>query len=114
LLPVWRTYPRYQAMTQQHNMYEFKHEQLPMNYRVGANDARTRLRRIGIRWQQLRVNCAVLVEWLRFTVRRPNLLPAHTSDGYKVGRRIAYRRISEGLIGGGEVMGLALAARAAP
>jgi len=114
LLPVWRTHPQYQAMTQQHNMYEFKHEQMRMNYRVGANDARTRLRRIGLRWQQLRANCAALVEWVRFTVRRPNLLPTHKSDGYKVGRRIAYRRISEGLVGGGEVIGLALAARAAP
>jgi hypothetical protein len=115
LLPVWRTHPQYQAMTQQHNMYEFKHEQLRMNYRVGANDARIRPRRIGIRWQQLRANCAILIEWVRFTVRRTSLIPAHPSDGFKVARRIAFRRISEGLIGGGEVVSVAsLAARAAP
>jgi Transposase DDE domain len=114
LLPVWRTHPQYQAMTQQHNMYEFKHEQMRMNYRVGSNDARTRPRRIGLAWQTLRANCAMLIEWVRFAIRRPTLAPAHKSDSDKVGRRVAYRRLSEGLLGGGEVRSISLAARAAP
>ena len=53
LLPVWRTHPGYEAMTDSHETYEGKHAALRSNYLIGPNSVANRPCRVGIAWHQL-------------------------------------------------------------
>lgn len=104
LLPVRRTHPAYQAMTESHHTYEHKHQALRDNYLVAPNSYAMRPKRIGLAWQQLRANAALLIEWLRFDIQGgPGRLVVMETSGRTVRYRIARRRARLGLAGGGTV-----------
>jgi hypothetical protein len=102
LLPVWRTHPAYEAMTESHQIYEGKHAALRRNYLVGPDDDKLRPCRVGIHWQQLRANCALFLEWLRFDMAGGLGACDVVETGWeRVAGNIARRRWTLGLIGGG-------------
>jgi hypothetical protein len=101
LLPVWRTHDAYQAMRQSHQRFEGKHQALRSNYLIAPNSYAIRPKRIGIAWQQLRANAALLIEWLRFGIQGGlRYLPVVETSGRAVRHAIAARRASLGLAGG--------------
>jgi hypothetical protein len=69
LLPLWRTDIVYQELLASHGRYERVHHHWRERYRVAGNDVANRPKRIGRKWQQLRANAALLVEWLRIAWR---------------------------------------------
>jgi hypothetical protein len=69
LLPLWRTEQAYFALKESHDTYERVHHLFRTRYRVGADNHALRPKRIGLPWQQLRANAALLVEWLRILHR---------------------------------------------
>jgi hypothetical protein len=104
LLPVWRTHSAYLAMAQSHKSYEGKHQALRSNYLLAPNAYAIRPKRIGMAWQQLRANAALLVEWLRFHIQGGvSALLVTATRRSKVEGRITERRADKGLAGGGIV-----------
>jgi hypothetical protein len=104
LLPVWRTHAAYLAMAQSHHSYEGKHQAMRSNYLIAPNAYAIRSKRIGMAWQQLRANAALLVEWLRFHLQGGvAALGVTATKRSKVEGRIADRRAEQGLAGGGIV-----------
>jgi hypothetical protein len=69
LIPLWRTEEAYFALRESHDTYERVHHLFRARYRVGADNHALRPKRIGLPWQQLRANAALLVEWLRILHR---------------------------------------------
>jgi hypothetical protein len=82
LLPLWRTEEAYFALKESHEAYERVHHLFRTRYCVGADNHSMRPKRIGLPWQQLRANAALLVEWLRI-LHRENWL----SSARRAGRR---------------------------
>lgn len=69
LLPVWRNEQAYAAMRNSHSSYEHKHRSARIQYLTAPDTLALRPKRPGIRWQQLRANAAVLIDWLRILRR---------------------------------------------
>ena len=69
LLMLWRTNPVYQALRQSHWSFEGKHAALRAHYLLAPKTFDIRPKRMGIRWQQLRANAALLIEWVRVTLK---------------------------------------------
>ena len=65
LLPLWRTEEAYFALRSSHANYERTHRVWRDRYRVGGATHEMRPKRMGLGWQQLRANAALLVEWIR-------------------------------------------------
>jgi hypothetical protein len=70
LLPLWRTEEAYFALKESHSAYERAHHLFRTRYHVAANSYAMRPKRIGLPWQQLRANAALVVEWLRILHRQ--------------------------------------------
>lgn len=102
LVPVWRTHAAYHAMRQSHQRYEGKHQALRSNYQIAPNSYAIRPKRIGMKWQQLRANVALLIEWLRYEIQGGlRYLDVVETSGRGVRYGIAARRADLGLAGGG-------------
>lgn len=69
LLPLWRTEPAYAALRESHSSYEHKHRDLRIQYLVAPDCLALRPKRPGRACQQLRASAALLIEWLRVTLR---------------------------------------------
>lgn len=69
LLPLWRTEPAYAALRESHPSYEHKHRDLRIQYLVAPDCLANRPKRPGRACQQLRAYAAMLIEWLRVTMR---------------------------------------------
>ncbi|HEX6539836.1 MAG TPA: hypothetical protein VF155_11720 [Candidatus Dormibacteraeota bacterium] len=69
LLPVWRNEPAYAAMRHSHQTYEHRHRSARIQYLTAPDTLALRPKRPGIKWQQLRANAAVLIDWLRILRR---------------------------------------------
>jgi hypothetical protein len=70
LVPLWKTDIIYQELLASHSRYERVHHHWREHYLVAGNDVANRPKRIGIKWQQLRANAALLVEWLGIAWRQ--------------------------------------------
>jgi hypothetical protein len=93
LLPLWRTEEAYFALKESHDAYERVHHLFRSRYRVGADNHALRPKRIGLPWQQLRANAALLVEWLRI-IHREGWLGSARRQGREVRSR---ERVHHGL-----------------
>ena len=69
LLPVWRNEPAYAAMRHSRQTYEHRHRSARIQYLTAPDTLALRPKRSGIKWQQLRANAAVLIDWLRILRR---------------------------------------------
>jgi hypothetical protein len=65
LVPLRRDDPVYLELRRSHKTYEAIHDYWRDRYKVAAADIGQRPKRTGVKWQQLRANGALLVEWLR-------------------------------------------------
>lgn len=90
LLPVWRNEPAYAAMRHSHQTYEHRHRSARIQYLTAPDTLALRPKRASMKWQQLRANAAVLIDWLRILRRAgwdgsgatPRVAAvAHTGDG---------------------------------
>lgn len=70
LLPIWRTSPIYGALRPLMKTCERVHTNWRERYRVGGKTLADRPRRIGLAWQQLRANAALMIEWLWTNLRQ--------------------------------------------
>jgi hypothetical protein len=64
LLPLWRDDPVYHQLKESHDTHERSHDLWRDRYRVGGDNRDTRPKRMGIGWQRLRAQAALLIEWL--------------------------------------------------
>jgi hypothetical protein len=70
LLPLWRTTEAYMALRRSSRSYnEGIHSYWRSRYGVGGTNSKTRPKRIGVAWQQLRASAALLAEWLKICWR---------------------------------------------
>lgn len=108
LLMIWRTSPVYTALRGSHFTYERKHSDLRTQYLVAPKTLDIRPKRMGIAWQQLRANAAMLIDWVRVTIKMgwqdgtgARATTVAVTSGASVGAGIARRRRRLGRTGGG-------------
>lgn len=119
ILPIARPTEVYGALRQRRESMEHVHSEWRDRYKCGGKESADRLRRLGLRPQQLRSNAALLIEWV-WTLTRQGWLnnqsarveaTALPTDKYH--RRLIARRKRWGLLGGGQPMRKAPARRVA-
>lgn len=81
LLPLWRNTELYMSLRDHNLNFERIHHHFRQRYNVGANDTVHRPKRRGIKWQQLRANAAVVIEWLLILWREGWLGSARRNKG---------------------------------
>lgn len=105
LVPLWQDNPIYQELSSAHSQYERVHLHWRNRYRVAPDTLAFRPKRRGIKWQELRANAALVVEWLRILSREGWLGSARRNgrDSGRHGERFAEsmnerkRRVTERL-----------------
>lgn len=106
LLPIWRTSTIYAALRPVMNSCERVHTNWRERYRVGGKTLADRPRRIGLAWQQLRANAALMIEWLWTNLRqgwigaRRSSTPAKPLPVGSMYENIIKARRAESLFGG--------------
>jgi len=108
ILPIARTTEVYGALRQRRESMEHVHTEWRDRYKCGGKASGDRLRRLGLRPQQLRSNAALLIEWMWTLTRQGWMGDARARveatplplDKYH--QRVIAHRKRRGLLGGGQ------------